>query len=217
MLDASGLAYLLVLVGPGFVAMQLRAWTSEGYRISDAQRITWSVLVALPIFFGLHGLLRHVPWKAGKLASPQDLLASPFSAPIQFIVALYAIAALLGYVVGRLLDSEFFNDWLIKIRLDPTRHRDVWKAAFRDQQVVSMQLHDGTLFYGWVEENSSGSDERGRFVRLAKAWRRRPGDRVWKKLPSDNFVLIAADAIRFIRFKPYVPGADAPDSAAGPE
>lgn len=201
MVDASDIANLLILVGPGFVAMQFRAWTSEDYRISDAQRLTWSVLVALPIFFGLYGLLRVFPYKLGEIPSAERILTEPFAAPLQFVTGLYLAAALVGWSVGRVLDDERFNDLLSRARLDPTRHRDVWKAAFRERQTVLVELTTGTRLFGWVEENSSGLHDTKRWIRLTAVHIAGPGAS-WKKLAGDRYVLVSADEISFVEFRP---------------
>lgn len=196
-MSAAEAANLIVLVGPGFVAMQFRAWTNEGHKISDAQRLTWSVLVSLPILFALHGILRHVPWKLGTLDSPEHLLSEPFAAPIQFVAALYVVGATIGWVVGRALDREWFNSILAAVQLDPSRHRDVWRATFRADQWVEVNLKDGTSLYGWLDENTSGPPDGGRFLRLKRARRRQSGSGAWSKFREERVVLVGADSISY--------------------
>jgi hypothetical protein len=216
--SAADLTYLLVLVGPGFVAMQARAWTSEESRMSDAQRFTWSLLIALPIFFGLYALVRVSPVKFGQIDGPATLLSQPFSAPYVFVLALYVIAAVAGWSIGRLQDANYPKILpLLKLaKLDPTKHRDVWRAAMKTPNTVAyIHLNDGTEFYGWPDEHTSGLYEATRFLRLTHASRRPKIGDPWKELPREDFILLCTDTIKYIHFKPYVPRDSKPDRLEG--
>lgn len=201
-------ANLILLIGPGFIAIQVVSWINGGHRLSDAQRLTWSVICSVALFLSVHGILRALPWKAGSLRSPAALFEEPFSAPVQFVVGLYVVAALSGWAVGKAFDGDFVNRRLARLGLDPLRHRDVWRASFRESRRVNVYLDDGTAFNGWAEENSSGVSDEARFVRIAKPYRKRVGES-WKKLDDTKCVLIPATAITYIHFKndPPAPAA----------
>jgi len=182
--------------------------------MSDAQRLTWSLLVAMPLLFALYAAVRAFPFEMGEIAGPSELLAEPFSAPWQFIISLYAVGAAIGWIIGREQDAGYPRSLslLKRIKLDPEKHRDIWRAALKEPTtVVYLQLTDGTRFYGWPAEHTSGLSADRRFVRLTHLWRRRPGED-WKQLPDDDYALICSDSITYMHFKPFV-GRDPSNSA----
>lgn len=198
-MNAADLPYLVLLVGPGFIAMQFRAWASEDYRLSDIQRLVWSSLASAVLFFAWHGILRHFPWKVGSIASPEALLAEPASVPFQFLIALYFVAGAGGLVLGKLQDAGATKRLLAGIGLDPDRNRDVWKAAFRRSRLMTVFLSKGVVYRGWAEESSTALNDDRRFVLLDKAILWNKSKKTWD--PSTAlFVLIRLEEISRIEF-----------------
>lgn len=217
-MSAEDIPHLILLIGPGFVALQVRTWASEGYRLSDFQRFIWSAFASALLFFVVHGFLRHFPLKVGTLASPEAIVRDPSSAAIPFMMALYVTGAVSGLVVARTLDSERCAELLAWLGFDPARHRDVWRAAFRRSRYVTLFLEGGKTYRGWAEENSSGLEEGDRFVVLSRAkwWSKDQKD--WVDTREGTFLLVPSKAIDHMEFHPYTrrstPGSATPRLAS---
>ena len=173
-MKAEDIPFLAALIFPGFVAIQTFYWATHARDMPDLLRVLWSFIYSVPIFFGLHGLSRHV-FRVGarELPSPETVAASPDLTPIWFLVSLYAAAAVAGYVVGQVWKKRLLDQPLRAIGIDLRRHRDVLTQALSQRSHVDIKLSDGAVVRGWPFMFST-EGEKERYVYLTRARRKTP-------------------------------------------
>jgi hypothetical protein len=167
-------ATLLILL-PGFVALQTFRLVSPRRHLSDFETALWSLAVAFAILAPTTTAWHRIDSDVPSLAA---LVRQPASVPTRLAVALYAVAPLAGWGLGHLDRSRRLEQLAQAVRVDLTRRRDVWFVVFRDPYYVLVYLKSGALLYGWPERFST--DRTGEATELYLT-----NTRVWKPEVDD--------------------------------
>jgi hypothetical protein len=137
---------VLLLLLPGFVAVQVYNWVSRKRRLSDFETLLWVLVCS----FGLLVPTATV-WHALDDAVPSlsELVRNPTALPMRVAGMLYLLAVPSGWLVGQLDRSRVLEDAFLRLRIDLRRRHDVWYLAFRDAYYVIVYLKGGAIVYGW--------------------------------------------------------------------
>jgi len=196
-MDAADIPFFAALVFPGFFAIQTFFWATHGRKMSDVMRVVWSFLYSVPVFFGVHGFLRHIiRVPASDLPSPGAIAGNAADAPVWFLVGLYLGGALAGYVVGLLWATRWADRLLRLGGLDLRKHRDLLNQALHQGAYVDVRLNDGALFRGWPYM-FSGEEEPQRFIYLIRAMQK-DSQGSWKKTRDVLLPLERVESIHFL-------------------
>jgi hypothetical protein len=149
---ASDVPATLLILLPGFLALQVFRLVSPGRRPSDLETLLWSLAAAFAILTPTTVVWHQIDCGVPSLV---DLIKYPPSVPMRLTVVLYAAAPLAGGLVGHLDRSQRLERWAERIGVDLSRRRDVWFLAFRDPYYVRVYLKNGDLLYGWPERIST--------------------------------------------------------------
>jgi Family of unknown function (DUF6338) len=195
--DTSSVPAILLLLLPGFVALQVFNSVSHKRRLSDLESVLWILLSAFALLFPTvlvwHRLDEQVP-------SIGSVIRHPESLPVRIAGTLYLLAAPAGFLAGRLDLSPTVERWLLKARIDLNRRQDVWFLAFRDPYYVFVYLKSGALMYGWpsmtTRDRAGAAAEL--YLRHTKIWDADGAD--WKVQEGLDGVWIDAASIERIEF-----------------
>jgi hypothetical protein len=137
---------VLLLLLPGFVAVQVYNSVSRKRRLSDFETLLWvlisSFALLAPTTIAWHALDDAVP-------SLSELVRNPTALPMRVAGMLYFLAVPAGWVAGHLDRSRVLERALLRLRVDVRRRHDVWYLAFRDAYYVIVYLKDGAILHGW--------------------------------------------------------------------
>jgi hypothetical protein len=169
-MKAEDVPFFAALIFPGFFAIQTFIWTTGRLSMSDAMRVTWAFIYSVPIFFATHGFFRHVAMLShATLVPPAALAKNAAHAPLWFLASLYVGAALAGYLVGRVWQTQMLDAVLLKMGLDIRRHRGILSQVLGQRGYVDVKIKDGRLFRGWPFMYNS--DDEDSFLYLVKVRR----------------------------------------------
>ena len=187
----------MLLLLPGFLALQVFNATSHKRRLSDLESVFWVLLFAFillaPCAIVWHRLDGSVP-------SLGTLIREPQSVPIRLAATLYMVAVPFGWLVGQLDRSVGLERSMLRLGIDLKRRQDVWFLAFRDSYYVIVYLKGGDLIYGWplmsTTDRSGGAAEL--FLEATRVWDRDARD--WREQPGVTGMWIDASSIERIEF-----------------
>ena len=142
----SDVPVILLLLLPGFVAVQVYNWVSHKRRLTDFETLLWILLASFallaPTATVWHELDDEVP-------SVRELVTNPAALPMRVAGALYLFAVPVGWVAGHLDRNRLSERGFSKLQIDLKRRHDVWYLAFRDAYYVIVYLKSGVMIYGW--------------------------------------------------------------------
>jgi hypothetical protein len=145
-MSANEVPVVLLLLLPGFVAVQVYNWVSRKRRLSDFETLLWvlvcSFALLAPTATVWHALDDAVP-------SLSQLIRNPTALPMRLAGMLYLLALPSGWVAGHLDRGRVLEDAFLRLRVDLRRRHDVWHLAFRDAYYVIVYLKGGAIVYGW--------------------------------------------------------------------
>jgi len=145
-MSADEVPVVLLLLLPGFVAVQVYNWVSRKRRLSDFETLLWvlvcSFALLAPTATVWHALDDAVP-------SLSQLIRNPTALPMRLAGMLYLLALPSGWVAGHLDRGRVLEDAFLRLRVDLRRRHDVWHLAFRDAYYVIVYLKGGAIVYGW--------------------------------------------------------------------
>ena len=196
-MNTTSVPAILLLLLPGFVALQVFNSVSHKRRLSDLESLLWVLLLAF-LMLGPTTVVWH--WIDSDVPSVGSLIRDPQSVPIRVAAALYLLAPVLGLILGRLDRSVALERHLLRIGIDLKRRQDVWFLAFRDAYFVVVYLKSGELIYGWplmsTTDRAGGAAEL--YLQSTKVWDRSVGD--WKEQPDIDGIWVDASSIERIEF-----------------
>jgi hypothetical protein len=145
-MSADEVPVVLLLLLPGFVAVQVYNWVSRKRRLSDFETLLWVLLCSFallaPTATVWHALDDAVP-------SLSQLIRNPTALPMRLAGMLYLLALPSGWVAGHLDRTRILEEAFLRLRIDLRRRHDVWHLAFRDAYYVIVYLKGGAIVYGW--------------------------------------------------------------------
>jgi hypothetical protein len=146
---------VLLLLLPGFVAVQVFNWVSHRRRLSDFETLLWvlisSFALLAPTTIIWHALDDAVP-------SLSHLVRNPTALPMRVAGMLYILAVPSGWLAGHLDRSQVLEHAFLKLQVDLERRHDVWYLAFRDAYYVIVYLKGGAIMYGWPRMTTTNRD-----------------------------------------------------------
>ena len=203
-MEAKDIPFFVALIFPGFFAIQAFFWATQSHRIPDLPLLLWSFVFSVPVFFGIHGVFRHIAQLEASLPKPQTITNSASEAPVWFLVALYVGAVLGAYVLGLFWRTKLLDAPLRVVGMDLRRHRDLLGQALEQNSYVDIKVGNA-LFRGWPVLSST-EEHADRFVYLIRA-KRKKDDGSWTE--GERQVLIPLKQIERIYFldprRPLVP------------
>lgn len=196
-MNTTSVPAILLLLLPGFVALQVFNSVSHKRRLSDLESLLWVLLLAF-LMLGPTTVVWH--WIDSDVPSLGSLIRDPQSVPIRVAAGLYLLAPWFGLILGRLDRSIALEQYLLKVGIDLKRRQDVWFLAFRDAYFVVVYLKSGELIYGWplmsTTDRAGGAAEL--YLQNTKVWDRGVGD--WKEQPEIDGIWVDASSIERIEF-----------------
>ena len=187
----------MLLLLPGFLALQVFNSVSHKRRLSDLESLLWVLLLAFLMFGPVTVLWHRIDADVPSLGS---LIRDPQSLPIRVAATLYFLAPLVGWIAGHLDRSTILERQLLKVGVDLKRRQDVWFLAFRDAYYVLVYLKSGELIYGWpfMTTTDCGGGAAELYLQATKVWDRDAGD--WREQTNIDGVWIDASSIERIEF-----------------
>ena len=196
-MSTTSIPAILLLLLPGFVALQVFNSVSHKRRLSDLESLLWVLLLAIsmlgPTIVLWHRIDADVP-------SLGTVIRDPSSLPIRAAVVLYVLAPAVGWSLGQLDRSVALENSLLRLGIDLKRRQDVWFLAFRNAYYVLVYLKSGELLYGWplmsTTDRSGGAAEL--YLQNTKVWDRERKD--WRENAGVEGIWIDAASIERIEF-----------------
>ena len=187
----------MLLLLPGFLALQVFNSVSHKRRLSDLESLLWVLLLAFLMFGPVTVLWHRIDADVPSLGS---LIRDPQSLPIRVAATLYFLAPLVGWIAGHLDRSTILERQLLKVGVDLKRRQDVWFLAFRDAYYVLVYLKSGELIYGWpfMTTTDRGGGAAELYLQATKVRDRDAGD--WREQTNIDGVWIDASSIERIEF-----------------
>jgi hypothetical protein len=208
-MSTSDVPVILLLLLPGFLAIQAHNWVSHKRRMSDLETILWAVLASfallIPTSLIWHEFDQQMP-------SPGVLIKDPKTLPVRMAAIVYALALPLGWVSGNVDRSRFVESLLLLVRVDLKRRHDVWFLVFRDAYYVIVYLKSGTILYGWPEMNTTNRDGSAAELYITNAGRWDSENQEWDWLERTDGVWVDAGSIDRIEFTKHVSVATASET-----
>jgi hypothetical protein len=196
-MSAGEIPVVLLLLLPGFVALQVYNWVSHKRRLSDFETLLWILIASFallaPTTTVWHELDDTVP-------SLGELVKEPSALPMRVAGTLYLLALPSGWLAGHLDRSHVFERALMTVRVDLKRRHDVWYLAFRDAYYVIVYLKSGAILYGWPMITTTNREGGAAELYLTNTgvWDSEAGD--WVRQEGLQGVWIDAGSVERIEF-----------------
>ena len=213
-MTTSDIPVILLLLLPGFIAVQVFNLVSHKRILSDLERLLWSLVIS---FFLLAPTA--TIWHTADHAYPsfREMATNPTESPMRVVLLLYVLAIPTGWVLGCIDRSRWLEDKLGAplrwFNIDLRRRHDVWHLAFRDTYYVIVHLKSGCKLHGFPEKTETNRQGAVADVYLVKArsWDEKKEE--WTELQDVEGVWIDASNIERIDFttKPSDKPRDAHD------
>ena len=196
-MSTTSIPAILLLLLPGFVALQVFNSVSHKRRLSDLESLLWVLLLAILMLSPTVVLWHQIDSTVPSLGT---VIRDPGTLPIRAALVLYLLAPPVGWVAGQLDRSVALETLLLRVGIDLKRRQDVWFLAFRNAYYVLVYLKSGELLYGWplmsTTDRSGGAAEL--YLQNTKVWDRERGD--WRESSGIEGIWIDAASIERIEF-----------------
>jgi hypothetical protein len=154
-MSAGEIPVVLLLLLPGFVAVQVFNWVSHKRRLSDFETLLWMLISSFALLAPTATIWHELDDTVPSLGR---LVKDPTTLPMRVAGVLYGLAVLGGWLAGYLDRSRILEQVLLEIGVDLTRRYDAWHLAFRDAYYVIVYLKSGAMIYGWPKMNTTSRE-----------------------------------------------------------
>ncbi len=196
-MSTTDLPVIILLLLPGFIALQLFTWTSHKRRLSNLETILWLLILSFTLLVPV-SLAWH--WLDSKEPTPGAILEDPTSVRLRVAASMYLVALPLGWIAGKLDRARIFEKFMSPLGIDMRRRHDVWYLAFRDSYFVIVYLQSGQQLYGWPAMSTTNRDGSAAEILLEKphVWSKTKQE--WLEKPELTGIWIDSSKIERIDF-----------------
>jgi hypothetical protein len=200
-MSTSDIPVILLLLLPGFLAVQVFNLVSHKRVLSDLERLLWGLIISFVLLAPTATIWHKVD---DAYPSFREMVTNPKESPMRVVVLLYILAIPAGWVLGYIDRCRWLEDKLgsplQRVGIDLRRRHDVWHLAFRDSYYVIVHLKSGCKLHGFPEKTETNRQGSVADVYLVEArfWDEKREE--WTDLQDIEGVWIDASNIERIDF-----------------
>ena len=196
-MPAGEVPVVVLLLLPGFVAVQVYNWVSHKRRLSDFETLLWILIASFALLAPTTTVWHELDDKVPSLG---QLVRDPLALPMRVAGTLYLLALPSGWLAGHLDRSRLLERAVMTLQVDLKRRHDVWYLAFRDPSYVIVYLKSGAILYGWPMMTTTNREGGAAELYLTNTgvWDSEAGD--WVRQEAIAGVWIDAGSVERIEF-----------------